>query len=97
MQESKLLSTLPASSFAFLQIIQTVREKYQLPEVSPDGDPKVYAKRVSGNPDGAILSFCLPLRCFVSELRIDILIFALSFNFINVATQVKYCTSSEYL
>jgi len=39
MQESKLLGTLLPSSPDFLPIIQQIREKFQLPEISPGDDP----------------------------------------------------------
>jgi len=39
MQESKLLGTLIPSSPDFLPIVNEMRRKYQLPEVSPDDDP----------------------------------------------------------
>lgn len=39
MNESEFLSTLLPSSPDFQPVIQTIREKYQLPEVDPDGEP----------------------------------------------------------
>jgi hypothetical protein len=39
MRESKLLGTLLPSHPDFLPIVQAIREKYYLPEISPDDDP----------------------------------------------------------
>ncbi len=39
MQESRLLGTLLPSSPDFLPIIQSLREKYNIPEINPDDDP----------------------------------------------------------
>jgi len=39
MEESKLLGTLLPSSPDFLPIVRAIREKYQLPEISPGDDP----------------------------------------------------------
>jgi hypothetical protein len=39
MKESQFLGTLMPSHPDFQPIIQQVREKYQLPEVDPDGGP----------------------------------------------------------
>ena len=39
MKESQLLGTLLPSHPDFIPIVQAVREKYNLPEISPDDDP----------------------------------------------------------
>jgi len=39
MKESKLLGTLLPSHPDLIPIIQAIREKYNLPEISPDDDP----------------------------------------------------------
>jgi hypothetical protein len=39
MKESEFLGTLLPSHPDFLPIVQAIREKYNLPEISPDDDP----------------------------------------------------------
>lgn len=39
MKESQFLGTLLPSHPDFLPIVQAIREKYNLPEISPDDDP----------------------------------------------------------
>jgi hypothetical protein len=53
MKESQFIGTLMPSHPDFQPIIQAIREKYQLPEVDPDGEP-IIEILITTYPNGRI-------------------------------------------
>jgi hypothetical protein len=59
MKETELLGTLLPSHPDFIPILQAIREKYNLPEISPDDDP--ISEIFSGDKTISIEEFPAPV------------------------------------